>query len=431
MKDGGRIAAAIEVLEEIETRHRPAQEALKDWGIKHRFAGSGDRTVIGNLVFDVLRKRASLAFRMGAESPRALALGVYALEWEKGVEGLDAAIAADERHAPEPLSDAERKALAANSLDGAPDWVKADVPEWLWPAFVANFDEEAVAEGLALATRAPVDLRVNTLKASREKVTARLESLGVQPTAISPVGLRLKAKPGAARMPHVQAEEGYRKGWFELQDEASQIASLLVFARPGEQVLDFCAGGGGKTLALAAGMDNKGQIYAYDSDKHRLAPIHERIARAGARNIQVRSPKEGALDDLVGKMDRVLVDAPCTGTGVWRRRPDAKWRLSEAALEDRIAEQEIAIATAAAFVKPGGCLVYATCSVLAEENEEQVYRFLDNNPNFQIVSLGEVWQDTFGFDKAQPWSADMNSITMTPASTETDGFFVAVMIREE
>lgn len=431
MKDGGRLAAAIEVLEEIETNRRPAQEALKDWGVKHRFAGSGDRTIIGNLVFDVLRKRASLAWRMGAETPRALVLGVYAFEWGQGVEGLEAAIACDERHAPEPLSDKERAAIAANSLEGAPDWVRADVPEWLWPSFSANFDDEAVTEGQALAERAPIDLRVNTLKATREKVLKRLAHFGAEATPIAPTGVRLAAKPGGARMPHVQAEEGYRKGWFELQDEASQIASLLVFAQGGEQVLDFCAGGGGKTLALSATMDNKGQIYAYDSDKHRLAPIHERIARAGARNIQVRSPKDGALDDLVGRMDRVLIDAPCTGTGVWRRRPDAKWRLTESALEDRIAEQEEALALGAAFVKPGGCLVYATCSVLAEENEQQIYHFLDAHENFSLVSLGEVWQDTFGFDKPQPWSADMNSITLTPASTGTDGFYIAVMIRDE
>lgn len=431
MRDGGRIAAAIEVLEEIETRHRPAQEALKDWGIKHRFAGSGDRTVIGNLIFDVLRKRSSLAWRMKTETPRALVLGVYALEWDMGVEGIETAFEADERHAPEGLSDDEKKAIEANSLEGAPDWVQADVPEWLWESFVGNFDDEAIVEGKALATRAPVDMRVNTLKSTREKMTRKLEQFNVEATSIAPTGLRLVAKPGGARMPHVQSEEGYRKGWFELQDEASQIASLLVFAKPGEQVLDFCAGGGGKTLALAATMENKGQIYAYDSDKRRLAPIHERIARAGARNIQVRSPSEGALDDLVAKMDRVMVDAPCTGTGVWRRRPDAKWRLSEAQLEDRIGEQEEALEMASVFVKPGGCLVYATCSVLAEENEEQVYRFLDNNPNFSIVSLGEVWQDTFGFDKAQPWSADMNSITMTPASTNTDGFYIAAMVRDE
>ncbi len=428
MKDGGRLSAAIEVIEDIENRRRPVQEALKDWGANHRFAGSGDRTVIGNLVFDVLRKRSSLGWRMGSDSARDLVLGVYGLEWGHDVASIEAAIEAD-RHAPAPLTDKEKAALAANSLNDAPDWVKADVPEWLWSSFSANFDDEAVAEGIALAQRAPIDLRVNTLKANREKVLKRLGSLGAQATAIAPTGVRLKPKPGAARMPHVQAEEGYRKGWFELQDEASQVAALLVFAQAGEQVLDFCAGGGGKTLALAAAMENKGQIYAYDSDKLRLAPIHERIARAGARNIQVRQPGDAALDDLVGRMDRVLVDAPCTGTGVWRRRPDAKWRLSEAALEDRIAEQEEALGLASAFVKPGGCLVYATCSVLAEENEQQVYAFCEANEDFELVSLGEVWQDTFGFDTPHPWSADMNTITMTPASTGTDGFFVAVMVR--
>ncbi|PTW60521.1 16S rRNA (cytosine967-C5)-methyltransferase [Breoghania corrubedonensis] len=428
MKDGGRLAAAIEVIEDIENRRRPVQEALKDWGTSHRFAGSGDRTVIGNLVFDVLRKRSSLAWRMGSESARDLVLGVYALEWGNDVAAVERALA-DDRHAPDLLSDKEKAAIAANSLEGAPDWVRADIPEWLWPSFSDNFDDEAVAEGAALSERAPIDLRVNTLKATREKVLKRLGSLGAEPTLIASTGVRLKPRPGAARMPHVQAEEGYRKGWFELQDEASQIAALLVFAQAGEQVLDFCAGGGGKTLALAAAMENRGQIYAYDSDKLRLAPIHERIARAGARNIQVRQPSEGALDDLVGRMDRVLVDAPCTGTGVWRRRPDAKWRLTEPALEDRIAEQEQALGIASAFVKPGGFLIYATCSVLAEENEEQVYRFTEANEDFEIVSVGEVWQDTFGFDKPHPWSADMKTITMTPASTGTDGFFVAVMTK--
>ncbi|MDJ0931276.1 RsmB/NOP family class I SAM-dependent RNA methyltransferase [Breoghania sp.] len=428
MKDGGRLSAAIEILDDLENRRRPVQEALKDWGAHHRFAGSGDRTEIGNLVFDVLRKRSSLVWRMDSESARDLVLGVYALEWGHDVDAISTVLSADQ-HAPEPLSDNEKAAIAANSLQGAPDWVKADIPEWLWPSFSSNFDDEAVTEGIALAQRAPIDLRVNTLKATREKVMKRLGSLGAVPTPISPTGVRLRAKPGAARMPHVQAEEGYRKGWFELQDEASQVASLLVFAQAGEQVLDFCAGGGGKTLALAAAMENKGQIYAYDSDMLRLASIHERIARAGARNIQVRQPAEGALDDLVGRMDRVLVDAPCTGTGVWRRRPDAKWRLSEDALEDRISEQERAIGIASAFVKPGGFLIYATCSVLAEENEEQVYRFTEANEDFEIVSIGEVWQDTFGFDKPHPWSADMYTITMTPASTDTDGFFVAVLAK--
>lgn len=430
MKDGGRLAAAIEVLTDIEKRHRPAQEALRDWGLSHRFAGSGDRTAIGNLVFDALRRRLTLGWQMESDAPRALVLGTYCQTWQMGSETLQQVLA-DDRHAPEPLTDEEKQALEKKKPKPAPDYVQADVPEWVWPSFIANFEEAAVEEGRALAQRAPIDMRVNTLKSSREKLLKRMSSTGAGATPISPVGLRIAARPGGAKMPHVQAEEGFRKGWFELQDESSQIAAQLVFARPGEQVLDFCAGGGGKTLALAADMDNRGQIYAYDADKRRLAPIHERIARSGARNIQVRSPGDAALDDLKERMDRVLVDAPCTGTGVWRRRPDAKWRLSEKALEERLAEQEAAIGTASKFVRRGGYLIYATCSVLPEENEQQVYGFVEENPNFEVISLGEVWQDRFGFEVAKPWSADMLSITMTPASTNTDGFFLAVMIRND
>ena len=428
MKDGGRIAAAIEVLAEIENRHRPAQEALKDWGISHRFAGSGDRMAIGNLVFDALRRKSSLSWRMGSEAPRALALGTYALSWGHGTEKLSTSLAED-RHAPDAPTPDELDALQNGSLKKAPDHIQADVPEWLWPSFVANFEEEAIAEGRALGTRAPIDMRANSLKSNRDKLLKKMAGLSVQPTPIAPHGMRIKPRSGGQKMPHVQAEEGYRKGWFELQDEASQIAAVLVDARPGEQVLDYCAGGGGKTLALAAEMENRGQLYAYDADKLRLAPIHERLARSGARNVQVREPGKGALDDLVGRMDRVLVDAPCTGTGVWRRRPDAKWRLTENALNGRIDEQQEAMATAARFVKPGGCMIYATCSVLPEENEQQVYAFADENPEFEIVSLGEVWQDRFGYDCAKPWSADMMSITLTPASTGTDGFFLSVLVR--
>ncbi|MEP3277714.1 MAG: RsmB/NOP family class I SAM-dependent RNA methyltransferase [Stappiaceae bacterium] len=430
MKDGGRLAAAIEVLTDIEERHRPAQDALRDWGLSHRFAGSGDRTAIGNLVFDAMRRRLSVSWQMDADTPRARVLGTYCHTWQMGLEKLQKTLT-DDSHAPEGLSDLEKKVLGKNLSDSAPEHIQADVPEWIWPSFVANFEGSAIEEGRALAQRAPIDMRVNTLKSTREKLLKRLSSTDVQATPISSVGMRIAPRPGGSKMPHVQAEEGFRKGWFELQDESSQIASQLVFARPGEQVLDYCAGGGGKTLALAADMENRGQLYAYDADKRRLAPIHERIARSGARNIQVRSPRDNALEDLMGKMDRVLVDAPCTGTGVWRRRPDAKWRLTQKALEDRLSEQETAITSAASFVRKGGYLVYATCSVLPEENEQQVYSFIEENPEFEIISLGEVWQDRFGFDTAKPWSADMLSITMTPASTNTDGFFLAVMIRND
>lgn len=255
-----------------------------------------------------------------------------------------------------------------------------------------------------------------------------LSKNGAKPTAIARHGISIPASSGPARRPNVQAEAAFQKGWFEVQDQGSQIVSELVYARPGEQVLDFCAGAGGKTLALAADMANRGQIHAYDADKNRLKPIYERLKRAGVRNAQVHAPGSD-LTSLAGKMDRVVIDAPCTGSGTWRRHPHTKWKLTAEMLEERIREQEEVLSEAAPFVRPGGYLVYITCSILPEENENQIASFLDDSPQFELLSAGEVWQDIYGFEKAQPWSADMKSITLTPAATGTDGFFFAVMTR--
>ena len=241
--------------------------------------------------------------------------------------------------------------------------------------------------------------------------------------------LRFPAGKGDSRQPNIQGDPAFRKGFYEVQDEGSQIVSSLIYPRPGEQVLDYCAGGGGKTLAMAAQMGNKGQIYAYDADASRLAPIVDRLTRAGVRNAQTRTPNAGALDDLLGRMDRVVVDAPCTGTGTWRRRPETKWKLTQEQLDKRVEEQQIALAQARQFVRPSGFLVYITCSVLAAENEEQIYHFIENNPDFELVSAGEVWQDLYGFDAPKPWSSDMMSVTLTPASTGTDGFYFSVLER--
>ena len=427
MTPGGRIAAAIEVLGEMERYHRPATEALRDWGRTHRFAGSGDRAAIGNVVFDCLRHRASAAWTMGTDSPRAVVIGTLALHTQSPLETVQRWFSG-EKFCPEALSDDELKALSAGTLDDAPDWVRAELPEWIAPHFQANFDDEMVAEGQALAQRPPLDLRVNALKASREKVAKALMRFNPEKTTLSPDGLRIAPPDLFGRTANVQADGAYQKGFLEIQDEASQVVSRLVFAKPGEQVLDFCAGAGGKTLALAANMENKGQVFAYDSNRSRLAPIHERIRRAGLRNVQVREPQDGVLDDLVGRMDRVVVDAPCTGSGIWRRRPDAKWRLGQEALDRRMEEQAGVLAEASVFVRPGGFLCYITCSLLPDENEGQVYAFLEEQGDkFQLLSAGEVWQDTFGFDTLTPWSSDDCSVTLTPASTQTDGFFFAVL----
>ncbi|MEZ5839356.1 MAG: RsmB/NOP family class I SAM-dependent RNA methyltransferase [Hyphomicrobiales bacterium] len=433
MKDGGRLQAAIEVLEALEREHRPATEVLRDWGNAHRFAGSGDRAAIGNLVHDALRARASLAWRMGSAAPRALVLATYVRLWGRDIATLEAHLSGDQ-HAPAPLEDAERAALGADEAEGAPDHVRGDYPEWLAPSFARVFADRAVAEGRALSARAPVDLRANTLKSGRNKMLAALSRFGAVPTAIAPQGIRLPAGDGPARAPQVQAEPGYKKGWFEIQDEGSQLAALLAGARGGDQVADVCAGGGGKTLALSAAMANKGQIHAFDADRNRLAGIFERLDRAGTRNVQVIPANERArLEAMAGRMDVVLVDAPCTGTGTWRRRPDAKWRLSEKQLADRIADQQEVLALAEPLVKPGGRLVYVTCSVLPEENEDQVAAFLATHPGYRLQPAAEVWRtalDTALPDEFRaPVEGHGEAIRLTPATAGTDGFFVAVMVR--
>lgn len=427
MKPAGRLQAAIEILSESVERHRPASQALADWGKAHRFAGSGDRAAIGNLVYDALRHRSSIAWRMGGDSPRNLALGVAVFVWGETAQGLAQSFAGD-RHAPDALSDAEIAWLEKGNLTDAPAWVQAEIPEWLEEAMRENFDEDFVTEGQALAQRPPVDFRVNTLKSNRDKAIKALKRFNPEPTPLSANGLRLAPSEGSARVPNLQPEAAYQKGWIEVQDEGSQVCSALVFARPGEQVLDYCAGAGGKTLALAAAMENKGQIFAYDSDRGRLAPIYDRLKKAGTRNVQVRAPND-SLDDLEQKMDRVVVDAPCSGSGVWRRRPDAKWRLTPEALETRLAEQRQVLEESSRYVRPGGYLCYITCSVLAQENEAQVYAFVEESDGFELLSAGEVWEDLFSHSDLKPWSSDDCTVTLTPASTGTDGFFFAVLER--
>ncbi len=434
MKDGGRIAAAIEVLADVDKTRRPVQDALKDWGLNHRFAGSRDRSAIGNLVFDVLRRRASLAAVMGSEEPRALVLAAYVRLWGRQPDTLISSLA-DDRHAPDALSADERRRLAADVPADAPRWVKADVPEWLEASLARAFGDSLESEGAALAARADADLRVNTLKSDRESVLAALDVLGATACRWSPVGVRVPTGAADAKPAHVPSELAYKRGWFEIQDEGSQIAALMAAADGPTQVVDLCAGAGGKTLALAAAMGNRGQIYAYDSDKRRFGDILDRVARAGAHNIQIREPRGAdALADLADRADLVLVDAPCTGSGTWRRRPDAKWRLAPGALETRQREQAAVIEGGARLVRPGGKLAYITCSVLPEENEDRVSAFLAAHPDFRLADLRPAWTAVTGTEPpagtviALP-GGEGRAMRLTPATTGTDGFFVALLER--
>ena len=312
----------------------------------------------------------------------------------------------------------------------APASVRGDFPDWLEPSLTRAFGGTAAEEGASLARRAPVDLRVNTLKADRDKVLKALARFGPEPTPLSPVGVKLPAPEGPGRQPNVEAETGHGRGWYEVQDEGSQIAALMAAAGPRQQVLDICAGAGGKTLAFAAAMRNTGQVYAYDEDAARLRPIFERLKRAGARNVQVLQPGDAAAMTALGpRFDRVLVDAPCTGSGAWRRRPDAKWRLKPANLAQRQGEQRAILEAAAPMVKPGGLLVYATCSVLPEENGDQVASFLANHSDFATLPWRQAWADGVGGEPPTSADGSEEALLLTPARHGTDGFFIAVLRR--
>ena len=429
MTPAARLAAAIEVLGDIESRRRPVADAMKDWGLAHRFAGSGDRAAISALVYDALRRRSSSAWLMGEAGPRAEILGAL-----RQTRGLDpdaiAALFTGEGHAPARLTETERERLASGNLDGAPAHVAGDYPEWLAHEFEAAFGPDAAEEGRALAERAPVDLRANLLKTKRDSALSALAHLSPEPTPISSVGLRIAIRPDG-RGPALAAEPAFVKGLVEVQDEGSQIAALLAEAKPGLQVLDLCAGAGGKTLALAAAMNNHGQIYATDADGRRVAPIFDRLARSGARNVQVRAPKgqTDVLADLEGRCDLVMVDAPCTGSGAWRRNPDAKWRIRPGALEQRMKEQDETLEKAMRFVKRGGRIVYVTCSVLRPENEDRVAAFLARHVDILPVDAATQARTAGLAALAERASPHGPGFRLSPRATGTDGFYVATLVR--
>ncbi|WP_375462647.1 RsmB/NOP family class I SAM-dependent RNA methyltransferase [uncultured Methylobacterium sp.] len=433
MTPAARCAAAIEVLADIAGRRRPAADALKDWGLVHRFAGSGDRGGIASLVYDALRRRSSSAWIMRDESPRAILLGSLRLQQGLAPPSI-AALFSGERFAPERLSEAEAEHLDRGSLAEAPLHVAGDAPDWVLPELQAVLGADLLPELKALARRAPLDIRVNALKGTRDAAMPGLAHHAAAPTPHAPMGLRIPI--GAdGRGPALHVEPEFLDGWYEIQDEGSQLAALLTGARPGETLVDLCAGGGGKTLALAALTGNDGRLIASDDDPRRLAPIHERLRRSGAA-AEVRTPRGGrmradVLTDLDGGVDRVLVDAPCTGTGTWRRNPDAKWRLRPGSLSARVSEQAAVLDRAGVLVRPGGRITYVTCSLLPSENDAAVAGFLARTAGtFAVVPARGVAQ------ALAPGLADAlrftdHGLQMSPGRTGTDGFYVASLERRQ
>lgn len=424
MRLGGRLQAAIEVLTEIETRHRPVPDALKDWGLSHRFAGSGDRAAISNLVHDALRMKLSHGFIMDGDTPADLAVATLLRQWRISPEEITATLEGD-RFAPEIPSTESLVDCLIRDLTQAPAHVRADIPEWLTGSFERAFGPDWELEAQALTARPPLDLRVNTLLSNRDQVFEAFSDRDPKPTDLAPFGVRFEAGEGPQRQIAAASEVSFARGWFEIQDQGSQIAAGLVNAQPGEDVLDYCAGGGGKSLAFAAMMNNEGRIFAYDADRRRLAPMVERMRRAGADIIDIRE-RASDLSGLESKMDRVLIDAPCTGTGTWRRRPDAKWRISEKNITDRMADQDKVLDAACAYVRPGGELAYVTCSLLPEENTDRVKAFLQRHPEFETISLKQRWRSVTANPEAPVPYADQNlGLVLSPRRTATDGFYFA------
>lgn len=413
MTPGARVAAAIEIVEDIERGERPADDVVRQWGRSHRFAGSKDRRAISSRVYSVLRRRGYYA-KASSTDARALVIADLVLSEGKAPQEV-AALFSGEGHSPPPLSNDEHTlitTLISGHQEGLPAY---DVPDFLLPELQAAFGDDLDAALATLDTPAPLDLRVNTLKATREEAAAALAAVGIEttPTPHAPTGLRVSGN-------HLIAGTiAFKEGMIEPMDEGSQLAAIMVDARPGMQVLDLCAGGGGKTLALAAAMQNKGQIYATDTDARRLGNLAPRMRRADARNIQpMKWPQDGDFSELVGKCDRVLIDAPCSGTGAWRRHPEQKWRVTQEEIEKLTRTQDALLKTAAGLVKPGGLLVYVTCSVLPSENEHRTDAFLEAHPDFQPVFTAT--------DPARPTSS---GIRVSPLSHSTDGFFISRLER--
>lgn len=430
MTPAARLAAAAEILDAIAGSRAPAEAELKRWGQAHRFAGSKDRRAIADRVYRCLRSRARLEWAMGRPDGRALVLGSLAL-----VDGAELpeieSLFAGEGYGPAPLTAEERSRLEARPGE-PPAWVAAGLPAFAADDLQRVYGEHWIAEAEALMRpRAPIDVRVNGAKADVEAVIAELagQGLAAQRTPFSAWGLRLEAEPP----PNIQKLAAFREGRIEVQDEGSQAASWLAGAAPGATVVDYCAGGGGKTLALAQALP-AAKIVACDVDQKRLDNIRPRLARAGVEVELRKLGLEGeGVEDLAGQADLVLVDAPCSGSGTWRRRPEEASRLTGAEVE-RLHSLQIAILDRAArLVKPHGRLAYVTCSILSREDEDTADAFEAGRPEFRPVAISEAMTTLFLTDAARaalPALARANRLRLSPRSTGTDGFFIALYERQ-
>lgn len=381
--------------------------------------GARDRSIIAEAIFFTLRHLSTIAWQMKAIVP-ARAPRLTAMVALSRIYGRDALDEKTVGHDAGPLDN-----ILRSKPENATAYVQSELPYWLYDRLTKQFGEDAGALFESMKEGAPLDLRVNTLKAKREEVLAQLAEHGVEavPTPLSPEGIRLSSKPGLTSWPL------YKEGLIDVQDEGSQLIARLVQPRRGEMVCDFCAGAGGKTLALGAMMRSTGRLYAFDVNEKRLAGLTPRMRRAGLSNVHpiaIKSERDTRVKRLAGKFDRVLVDAPCSGTGTLRRNPDLKWRMSEEELSRINAIQADVLRAAAKLVKSGGRLVYATCSLLREENQAVIEAFLAEHPEFEQLDATDILQKQ-GIELPQCTRDEAPYFVMAPHQSGTDGFFGAVL----
>jgi 16S rRNA (cytosine967-C5)-methyltransferase len=407
-----------DLLRQVMKLDAPADPIVSGFFRKHRTLGPRERHALAETAYGVLRQRLLLA-HLAQSGSGALERRLAALAWQGSDATLRSALGPSEQKWLAEVKALDRSTLQEKLRHNLPDWLaaplKAELGEDFWPLVAA------------IETAAPLDLRVNALKAKREEVQAELKAAGIDAelTPFSPWGLRIHGKPALQKLPL------FIRGDVEVQDEGSQLLAALLAPKRGEMVVDFCAGAGGKTLALGASMRNTGRLYAFDVSGHRLEGLKPRLARSGLSNVypaQIAHERDDRIKRLTGKIDRVLVDAPCSGLGTLRRNPDLKWRQSPKALEELCAKQTAILASASRLVKPGGRLVYATCSLLRRENEDIALAFAAAHPDFEplpaaaTLAAAQVERceelDVGGF------------LRLWPQRHQTDGFFAAAWQRK-
>lgn len=434
MQPAARIASLIELLAEVEAtiaaQSTPVDTVVGNFFRARRYAGSKDRRFISEMLYQIVRQRELLlwcAVKLETDATARFMALAFLVQSEEDIATL---FAAEGIYMPDALSEAETAQLAALKaldLDEAPDAVRLNVPNWALAGLQGRYGDKWQEAAQGLNEQAPVDLRLNKLKSKSEpRESFHDRGVALENTPYSPIGLRSLKNVALGSI------DDYKRGILEVQDEAAQLASLLVEAKPGMQVVDLCAGAGGKSLTVAAQMENKGQLYAFDTNAKRLDACKKRAQRSGTRNIQVAKLPIGekdrveALSHLRGECDRVYVDVPCSGTGTWRRSPDQRWRHSAESLADLYRVQYALLSEAADLVKPGSRLIYMTCSVLCAENEDVVKRFLESTPDWTLVDYKDVWTAAIGTDAPNSLSTSPEMLQLSPEQHNTDGFFVAI-----